>query len=155
MNNPLRYRGETFFQSNYTPLPGGKGDDRDPSRSQLRLADSVCCLQHHRARNAGSLPGHIDSILSSVAYEKTTVRQPIRSTLHPSKNQHRRGHFDRRRFCAACNVHAGALVRCDECDASDREGREFDFYEAGKIPVQFGGRVMPLDAYATSNAESD
>ncbi len=24
MNNPLRYRGETFYQSNYTALPGGK-----------------------------------------------------------------------------------------------------------------------------------
>ncbi len=27
-------------------------------------------------------------------------------------------------------------------------GQEFDFYTAGKIPTQFGGRVMPLDAYA-------
>ena len=24
MNNPLRYRGETFFQSSYTALPSGK-----------------------------------------------------------------------------------------------------------------------------------
>jgi ABC-type transport system involved in cytochrome c biogenesis permease subunit len=36
---------------------------------------------------------------------------------------------------------------------STRAG-EFDFYKAGKIPTQFGGRVMPLDAYARATVKA-
>ncbi len=173
MNNPLRFRGETYYQSNYTRLPSGaEMTGLQIVQNSGWLIPYVACsitalgmcvhfggtlrrfvrrrsqeqrLARQKAagrRGSGlrgtkspyaatSLPGNADDV---VAEETTPSRTPVFLGVG-----------------AVALFAVLALVPWSAVKNSLRPAqrdRQFDLYAAGEIPVQFGGRVMPLAAYA-------
>jgi ABC-type transport system involved in cytochrome c biogenesis permease subunit len=147
MNNPLRYRGETFFQSDYTALPSGKEmTGIQVVRNSGWLIPYVAC-----SITALGMLAHFLGVL------RRFVRRRERET---SKQRAELAEFNlsppsRRPVVAAvAGFVALALVMLTPWQAvmnkmrPESRAARYDFYTAGKIPTQFGGRIMPLDAYA-------
>ncbi|TWU01865.1 cytochrome c biogenesis protein CcsA [Neorhodopirellula pilleata] len=163
MNNPLRYRGETFYQSNYTALPGGKElTGIQVVRNSGWLIPYVACsitglgmlvhfwgtltrfISRRRRETANGLVGGHDPFDASDANaEGATV---------DAASKHRRQSLPVVLWITAV---AALVVYCllpvtaiqNMRRPSERDAT-FDYAAAGRIPVQVGGRVMPLDAYA-------
>ncbi|MEO1618890.1 MAG: cytochrome c biogenesis protein CcsA [Planctomycetota bacterium] len=148
MNNPLRYRGETFFQSEYSVLENGKElTGLQVVRNSGWLIPYVSCsimalgmLAHfmgtlsrfvgRREREAKKERGELPEV------KRTWANSSIASVIS---------------FCIAGLMSVFMLVPAPLVNrARDPQSREqgYDFYAAGQIPAQFGGRVLPLDAFA-------
>ena len=147
MNNPLRYRGETFFQSNYTALPGGK------EMTGIQVVRNSGWLIPYVACSITALGMLVHFWGTLTRFLKRRVRESRRATDDPFET----AKLEKSNIPVFATVAGFALLAVymlvpwsavmNSRRASDR-AQAFDFYEAGKIPVQFGGRVMPLDAYA-------
>ena len=148
MNNPLRYRGETFFQSSYTALPGGK---------ELTGLQVV--------RNSGWLIPYVACsimALGMLAHFSGTLKRFVgRRERESAKEFEGMSEEQRQRVVSTAPtrimIGAGAamvvmmVVPWSAVMNSLRPATRdhgYDFYAAGKIPAQFGGRIMPLDAFA-------
>ncbi|MFG0262373.1 MAG: cytochrome c biogenesis protein CcsA, partial [Novipirellula sp. JB048] len=147
MNNPLRYRGETFYQSNYTSLPSGK------EMTGIQVV-----------RNSGWLIPYVACSITAlgmlVHFLGTLTRFLDRRERETRKERAALAEFNQSPpsrwpvFATVGALSGLALIMLIPWPAvmnslrpSERM-KSFDFYAAGKIPTQFGGRVMPLDAYA-------
>nr|WP_052031638.1 cytochrome c biogenesis protein CcsA [Rhodopirellula maiorica] len=147
MNNPLRYRGETFYQSNYTPLPGGKEmTGIQVVRNSGWLIPYVACS----ITALGMLVHFLGTLTRFLDRRERETRKELAALAEfnqtpPSKWP----------VVATVAAFAGIALMMlipwpavmNSMRPSERM-KQFDFYTAGKIPTQFGGRVMPLDAYA-------
>ena len=144
MNNPLRYRGETFYQSSYSPLPDG----RELTGIQV-------------VRNSGWLVPYLACSITALG-----MGAHFLGTL--SRFVSRRQREDRKRrvatgrgpkiiasvsLAAAVGIAVAMLVPWSVGDEAAKL-KAFDFYGAGQIPVKAGGRVMPLDAYARNSVKT-
>jgi len=157
MNNPLRYRGETYYQSNYTRLPSGL------EMTGLQIV-----------QNSGWLIPYVACSITALGmcvHFGGTLRRFVRR-----RSQERRLAMEAAAASGAAGndadkpwwpVYAGvgavglfavlALVPWSAVMNTMRpkeRDRQMDLYAAGKIPVQFGGRVMPLAAYAEQTLKS-
>lgn len=148
MNNPLRYRGETFFQSSYTPLPGGKElTGLQVVRNSGWLIPYVAC-----SIMALGMLAHFTGTLKRFVGRRERERERELASL---SDEERRMQTSSRAAAISFNVAAvfafmmlvpwSAVMHTVRPDSRDRG---YDFYTAGKIPAQFGGRVLPLDSYA-------
>jgi ABC-type transport system involved in cytochrome c biogenesis permease subunit len=175
MNNPLRYRGETFYQSSYTPLPSGKEMTgiQVVKNSGWMIPYVACSISAlgMLAHFFGSLvrffrryerEGRQDatkvaaSLVNGTKDGGTSIE--IAANTASSTAANRIAGADRRSLfpvtltaVVASVVGFYLLVPWQSVKYGLRPGnrlQEFDFQTAGKIPVQFGGRLMPLDAYA-------
>lgn len=137
MNNPLRYRGETFYQADYIALPGGK------ERTGLQVVQNSGWLIPYLAcsiTGVGML-FHFGGTLRR--YLARRERKPRQTDFYPIA-------------MALSLVFVGAMVTMKLVPWSavslamqpDKREVKFDFYRAGELPVQSGGRLMPLDTYA-------
>ena len=173
MNNPLRYRGETFYQSNYQPLPGGKeltGIQVVKNGGWLipYVACSITALgmlahflgtlmrfvsrRERSSRHAAALMTNADSgLTSSPQVTGETGTQPEASSLL-------KRHWVTASMGALAFVLAVyTLVPWQAASYRMNPGKrleQFDWHAAGGIPTQFGGRMMPLDAYARQTLKS-
>ncbi len=160
MNNPLRYRGETFYQSNYDLGSSGKEmTGLQVVRNSGWLIPYVACSitalgmlvhfsgtlgrflkrrQREHNRDVAASKDHVDPFL-------------LQNPGGPSQWPVALG-------ITAFTVFAGVmLVPWDAVMNGYRpstRATQYDFHTAGKIPVQFGGRVMPLDSYARQTLKS-
>jgi ABC-type transport system involved in cytochrome c biogenesis permease subunit len=152
MNNPLRFRGETYFQSNYESLPSGKEwTSLQVVRNSGWLIPYVACsitalgmlvhffgtLQRFLSRREREMAKQLtpDQPAMPVYIAVAVFALIAFGSLQPWKATS---------FGIAAPVETAAAT-------GDEEGKSdvaFDFDNAGAIPVQFGGRLMPLDAYA-------
>ena len=182
MNNPLRYRGETFYQSNYTPLPGGKElTGIQVVRNSGWLIPYVACsitglgmlvhfwgtlMRFVRRRRRETTLGGVGTGSSTNEFDAPLTRGEVprdggtagSGTGTPAAYAETGGPPEpkKRWPVYAWIASVAALVAIALIPASAirnklrpaERGTGFDLYAAGKIPVQFGGRVMPLDAYA-------
>ncbi|MEM6692376.1 MAG: cytochrome c biogenesis protein ResB, partial [Planctomycetota bacterium] len=160
MNNPMRYRGETFYQSNYTPLPGGKEmTGIQVVQNSGWLIPYVACsmtalgmLMHFsgtlvrfvRKRNREGLGEEdiADPFDEAIAEEE-------RKVIQKKEKRARLGYLAIVASFGLIAVYG--LVPWDSVKhrlRPSQRGANFDYYAAGQIPTQFGGRLMPLDAYA-------
>tara|TARA_R110002049_G_scaffold2750_8_gene22284 strand:+ start:237239 stop:240868 length:3630 start_codon:yes stop_codon:yes gene_type:complete len=147
MNNPLRYRGETFFQSNYTPLPGGK------EMTGIQVVRNSGWLIPYVACSITALGMFVHFWGTLTRFLKRRVRENNRPDADPFET----AKLEKSNKPVIATVVGFAVLAIymlvpwsavmNSRRASERS-QAFDLYEAGKIPVQFGGRVMPLDAYA-------
>lgn len=147
MNNPLRFRGETFYQSNYTPLPNGK------EMTGIQVV-----------RNSGWLIPYIAcsiTALGMLAHFSGTLTRFLRRRERETRGNATESFGDdgtppSRKptyltlgafgfLAVAMLVPWSAIMHTVR--PSTRVA-QFDFYSAGKIPTQYLGRVMPLDSYA-------
>ncbi|WP_153555858.1 cytochrome c biogenesis protein [Roseimaritima sediminicola] len=143
MNNPLRYRGETFYQANHVPVPGGK---------------EITGLQV--VQNSGWLIPYLACSITGVGMLFHFVGSLRRYTSRRDRELSRRSGMRSERFfpkaIAAGVVFVGLIVTMKLVPWSavamamnpEQRTESRDLYRAGEIPVQFGGRLMPLDAYA-------
>ena len=142
MNNPLRYRGETFFQSSYTALPGGK---------ELTGLQVV--------RNSGWLIPYVAcsiTALGMLVHFLMTLNRFLNRRERELRNSTRETLRYKGAVWAVVGVYALLVFAAlqpwksfsygDSANTVDEE--KFDFANCGAIPLQFGGRVMPLDTYA-------
>ncbi len=178
MNNPLRYRGETFYQQNYSPLPGGKElTTLQVVRNSGWLIPYVACsitalgmlvhfwgtltrfIARRRRETSSSLatplqPDPFGRFSEDELSGNVPAKNPDAESVELASSAARTSPPN---WPVALWISAVVLValylllpasslqnmrRPTERDIS------FDFAAAGKIPVQYGGRVMPLDAYA-------
>ncbi len=131
MNNPLRFMGETFYQSDYSELMDGK------ERTGLQVVANegwmipyVCCMLVLMG-----LTVHFSDTLVRFAgrQERAANLPPMREMLTPS----------------LIAVAVTGLLAVGMLYPRNKGPAGFDFYKAGKIPVSSGGRVMPLDSLAS------
>ncbi len=160
MNNPLRFRGETYYQSNYTALPGGR------EMTGLQIVQNSGWLIPYVACSITALGMcvHFAGTLS------TFVRRRSRENLRAAKvdsagiwtgteaEEPRGGATSLRWLVAGVALLAAmSLVPWSAVMNTLRPANRdltLDYYAFGKIPVQFGGRVMPLAAFANQTLKS-
>ncbi|MCO8120179.1 cytochrome c biogenesis protein CcsA [Stieleria sp. TO1_6] len=148
MNNPLRYRGETFFQSSYTPLPNGKElTGLQVVRNSGWLIPYVACS----IMALGMLAHFMGTLKRFVGRRE---RESVKELAALDDAARKRRLSFTPAWIAIAIAGSFALLMLIPWPAVMTSLRpatrdtEFDFYTAGKIPAQFGGRVMPLDAFA-------
>ena len=189
MNNPLRYQGETFFQSSYTALPDGKElTGLQVVQNSGWLIPYVACsitalgmLLHflmtldrflnRRARETAKMgvptmdPKYLGVVLAVIglygivaigglqpwrifSYGIPTVVADADETVNKVEvNEEETGDQAEDKEKPTDDEKSVGTKKGESLDkSSSRE--EFDFDNFGAIPVQFGGRVMPLDTYA-------
>lgn len=137
MNNPLRYRGETFYQSQHTPLPGGK------EQTGLQVVKNSGWLIPYLACSITAV-GMLFHFMGTLRrYVSRRDREPKRRIFYPAAMG-----------SALVVVVLFVLMKLVPWSAvafamnPDRLQKEPNLYAAGAIPVQYGGRLMPLDTYA-------
>lgn len=149
MNNPLRYRGETFYQSNYSSLPGGKEmTGIQVVRNSGWLIPYVAC-----SITALGMLAHFMGTLTRF------LKRRERETKNVSSESPVKGEVPQKlgRMPVIATVGGFALLGIymlvpwqavkNSMRPQERQ-MAFDFYAAGSIPTSFRGRVMPLDSYA-------
>lgn len=151
MNNPLRYRGETFFQSSYTALPSGKElTGLQVVRNSGWLIPYVACS----ITALGMLVHFLGTLSRFIARRERETRQRKKKTEGVALPRPRPMPSNLGPVLAIAAMGVFAVVSLVPWSAvynawrpSERD-QKYDFYAAGMLPTQFGGRVMPLDAYA-------
>ncbi|MCA9137328.1 MAG: cytochrome c biogenesis protein CcsA, partial [Planctomycetales bacterium] len=148
MNNPLRYRGETFFQSSYTPLPNGKEmTGLQVVRNSGWLIPYVAC-----SIMALGMLAHFTGTLKRFVGRRE--RERVKEFAALSSDDQRRMTSSNPTIIAISVAAVFALMLLVPWPAAmismGMKSRDngYDFYTAGKIPTQFGGRILPLDAFA-------
>jgi hypothetical protein len=147
MNNPLRYRGETFYQSSYETLPSGKEwTGIQVVRNSGWLIPYVAC-----SVTGLGLLAHFLGVLRRFLRRRERETSKERAELAefnlspPSK---------RPVVATVAGFAVLALIMLTPWQAvkntmrPESRATNYDFYTAGKIPTQSGGRIVPLDAYA-------
>ncbi|MCC9657118.1 cytochrome c biogenesis protein [Rhodopirellula halodulae] len=163
MNNPLRYRGETFYQSNYTALPGGKElTGIQVVRNSGWLIPYVACsitglgmlvhfwgtltrfISRRRRENERELAEFGKDEDADAKYAESVET----SGPAPASRKNLPVVIYLAALAAIVTVVlAPSVAMRNKLKPADR-ATEFDLAALGQIPVQYGGRVMPLDAYA-------
>jgi ABC-type transport system involved in cytochrome c biogenesis permease subunit len=141
MNNPLRFQGETFYQSNYERLPSGQ------EFTSLQVV-----------RNSGWLIPYVACSITGIgllAHFLGTLSRFLRRRERESKvEQMQTTRSGWPVYAAVAMFGLFAVYMLVPWPAvknnlrPDARKTAYDWYTAGKIPTQFGGRIMPLDAYA-------
>ncbi|WP_338020143.1 cytochrome c biogenesis protein [Rhodopirellula sp. P2] len=163
MNNPLRYRGETFYQSNYTPLPGGKElTGIQVVRNSGWLIPYVACsitglgmlvhfwgtltrfISRRRRENERALA----EFGSEESAGDSTFAEGIEVSATPASRKNLPVIVYLAVVAALVTVILAPSVSLKNKLKPVDRASEFDLAALGRIPVQYGGRVMPLDAYA-------
>lgn len=156
MNNPLRYRGETFYQSNYTPLPNGK------EMTGIQVVQNSGWLIPYLACSITALGMLAHFFGTLTRFLKRRERETRKEHSETAANQDADSGVPSRWpvvvSVAGFGLLAGVMLVPwtavkDDMRPAERNTK-FDFYNAGKIPAQFGGRVMPLDAYARQTVKA-
>ncbi len=153
MNNPLRYRGETFYQSTYNSLSNGKEmTGIQVVRNSGWLIPYVAC-----GITALGMLAHFLGTLTRFLNRRDRETKKKREELAqfkldpPSQVPVYVSVFAFAAFGAVLLTPWTAVMNARRPDA---RAEKFDFYAAGKIPVQFGGRMMPLDSYARQSLKA-
>ena len=153
MNNPLRFRGETYYQSNYTRLPSGQ------EMTGLQIVQNSGWLIPYVACSITALGmcvhfgGTLRRFVRRRSQERRLALQQQGVTELPSGSP-------MPVYLAIGGAVAFAVMTLIPWSAAinglrpAQRDRNFDLYAAGQIPIQFGGRVMPLAAYANQTLKS-
>ena len=144
MNNPLRFRGETFYQSNYSPLPGGR------ELTGLQIVQNAGWLIPYVACSITALGMCVHFAGTLTTFTRRRNRESARGTQLAAADGP--SPVWGRLLVGGIGIATMmALVSWPSVMNSFRPAQrdlEFDYETFGKIPVQFGGRVMPLAAFA-------
>jgi ABC-type transport system involved in cytochrome c biogenesis permease subunit len=149
MNNPLRYRGETFYQSDYGALPGGKEyTSIQVVRNSGWMIPYVACMIV-----AVGMCFHFTGTLDRFMGRRERERAREAAAVSNEGKVEGKGSRIVAVSLIALSVFTavGALIPWTAVRTAmrpDSRNEKYDLYEAGKIPTRYGGRVMPLDSFA-------
>ncbi|MCA9133021.1 MAG: cytochrome c biogenesis protein CcsA, partial [Planctomycetales bacterium] len=144
MNNPIRYKGETFYQSRYNKIPLKDGGSIETTGLQVVanmgwVVPYVSCMMVFWGMFA-----HFGGTFLTFASRYSRGSIPKASTDGPN-----RGASTTSRIVAMavalgfCALVAGYFAKPESHSRS-----EIDFAAVGKIPVQHEGRIKPFDSVA-------
>ncbi len=156
MNNPLRYRGETFYQSNYTPLPGGKEmTGIQVVRNSGWLIPYVACS----ITALGMLAHFFGTLTRFLKRRERETKKELQEEFISGPGLHRKpsnlpvvltiGGFALLAVMMLVPWQAVMFRMRPQSRVT-----QFDFYTAGEIPTQYRGRIMPLDSYARQSLKA-
>ena len=140
MNNPLRFKGETFYQSSYIDLPGGrKATVLQVVRNSGWLIPYIAC-----GIVALGMASHFLGTLRRFIGRRERETRKIESAGYERSLVPVWGFVSLIVLTQTAMLVPWGSVRT----SSDTRLTEPNLYKAGEIPVMFGGRVMPLDQFA-------
>jgi len=163
MNNPLRYRGETYYQSNYTALRDGR------EMTGLQIVKNSGWLVPYVACSITGLGLCVHFAGTLGTFARRRKRESLREAEERMKNASIKSGglatSESERVSLATWLMVGgaaiftlmSLVPWSSVMNSLRPANrdaKLDMQEFGKIPVQFGGRIMPLAAFANQTLKS-
>ncbi len=132
MNNPMRFRGESFYQSSYAPAegPGGK------ETTTLQVVT-----------NAGWLIPYVSCVICGlgmfVHFGDTFTRFAARYDRSKLRQ------FTKRGFVVACIATVATLIFVAYKAAPPQYSQgAFKWFEAGKLATRHEGRLKPMDTVA-------
>ena len=143
MNNPLRFRGESFFQSSYSPLPGGK------EMTGIQVVRNSGWLIPYVACSVTAL-GMMWHFMGTLTRFVSRRERELRKEERPARSW--RGPVIAQALTLLVAVYV--LVPWSLTNGESKRNKSFDLYALGQLPTQFGGRVMPLDAFARQTLKS-
>ncbi len=145
MNNPVRYRGETFFQSTYTPIDLGNGETTEMTGLLV-------------VENAGWLVPYVACVLAFwgmlVHFGGTFLRFADRhERTEQFSNQGTSPHRSGGLFIPAQALIGVALLALLAAVPRSPRAGSADFTAAGQLPVMHEGRIKPLDTVARNTLQ--
>ena len=153
MNNPLRFAGETFYQSGYFMDPETKAET-----STLAVVTNtgwmipyVSCM----IVATGLLTHFLASLLRFVR-RRSESRPPVPSESGPEPPAAGRPPKVGRAALASSLIPLAVVLTCGgwligKAIPPDPKGAGFALYELGKLPVVYEGRAKPLDTLASNS----
>ena len=155
MNNPLRFAGETFYQSGYDIDDSGAESHDAASRDQHRLDDSLRRLhagRHRHARavldHAGALPAPARRRSRRAAAEPCSRKALRRQRRARGGQRPREPDLCRRGRRWSC----GAWVLSSARQPRPARSSEMQLAEFGHLPLVYEGRVKPFDTAGPQHA---
>ncbi len=151
MNNPIRYKGETFYQSRYNkiPLPGGGTIET----TGLQVVENmgwvipyVSCMMVFWGMFA-----HFGITFTTFANRYARGAIPTASTLSASSTSQekaQRASLGSRLLMMGAGLGLCAVVTGYFAKPEKAGYTQVDFTAVGKIPVQHEGRIKPFDSVA-------
>ena len=144
MNNPVRYRGETFYQSTYAPVDLGNGETGEMTGLQV-------------VENAGWLVPYVACVLAFwgmlahfggtfLRFADRHQRERRSSATIPTAAGHRSG--PRGWLPAAVAIGTVTALAVWAASSGRTHSSGHDWQAAGAIPVMHEGRIKPLDTVA-------
>lgn len=148
MNNPLRYRGETFYQSQYLESPGGtKATVLQVVRNEGWLIPYVAC----GIVGLGMMVHFIGTLDRFVGRREREEKKKLNSD-DTQKAGKRAKQWPIYAVVAVIVLYQLSMLvpatAWKSIAGSDQRDQEMDLYKAGEIPVMSGGRILPLDQFA-------
>jgi ABC-type transport system involved in cytochrome c biogenesis permease subunit len=138
MNNPLRYEGQTFYQSGYA--------------SAERSGQGVEVTTLQVVKNAGWLVPYMACVLAGIGmlshFGLTFSRFAGRYERAEKKVTGLRFSLVTRGLTAACGLGFVALLFAYAASPAKNNEASFNYTTAGQIPVRYNGRITPLDSAA-------
>jgi ABC-type transport system involved in cytochrome c biogenesis permease subunit len=143
MNNPIRYKGETFYQSRYNKIPLQEGGSIEATGLQVVenagwVIPYVSCMMVFwgMAAHFGGTFLTFASRYSRGSIPKSNANQP------PAKS------WSSRLIVAGLGLGFCALIAGYFAKPESRGRNEIDWAAVSKIPVQHEGRIKPFDSVA-------
>jgi ABC-type transport system involved in cytochrome c biogenesis permease subunit len=145
MNNPVRYRGETFFQSTYTPVDLGNGETTEMTGLLV-------------VENAGWLVPYVACVLAFwgmlVHFGGTFLRFADRHERTERLSKHgTSSHQSGGLFIPAHALIGVTLIALLAAVPRSPGFGKADFSAAGRLPVMHEGRIKPLDTVARNTLQ--
>ena len=142
MNNPLRYAGETFYQSSYIPA-GAAGDNKEMTDFQV-------------VANEGWMTPYVACMIVVIGmlyhFGLILMRFLNRSVVALDQLPGAHSGFSWRTHGPALGIAAlTAVYIAMTMSRTPALDRGFDLNAFGRIPIFDGGRAQPLDSYALNN----
>lgn len=159
MNNPLRYSGETFYQSQMSELPNGdQVSVLQIVKNKGWMIPYVCCMFSVvglMAQFGSSLLGFLEKSRKS---SRSTPSQKHTSEIATTENG--TGRFSayntgNRKWVipiAFCLLMGGWTLKEGASDSKKAVVEEMKLDRFGEIPITINGRVQPLDSFARNTA---
>tara|TARA_B110000495_G_scaffold203895_1_gene230571 strand:+ start:3905 stop:7798 length:3894 start_codon:yes stop_codon:yes gene_type:complete len=159
MNNPLRYAGETFYQSSMSELGNGKQlSIFQVVKNKGWMIPYVCCM----FSVVGLLAQFGNSLLSFLEKSRKSPQTTEDSTLaaEAAANVDNSGGLSsftsgKRRWViplAFCLLMAGWTLKEGSSDSKNSVVEDMRLDRFGEIPITINGRVQPLDSFARNTA---
>ena len=162
MNNPLRYKGETFYQAGYNERPSGNGKRIPISTLQVVtnqgwMIPYVGCMYvviGMIAQFGGGLLKFSERVQKRSRKKAAESSQPELKNLNPAKSLSSLTAESSTSYSAAAWIIPlvlfllAAYASYKLTFSGNAKSGEFNIKEAGKIAVASSGRFKPIDSYA-------
>ena len=159
MNNPVRYAGETFYQSGYRKIPAGPAG-KEVEISTIQVVENtgwmipyVSCMLVMiglLAHFCGTLSRFLKRLTRETAAPEKNQENPAPTVL-PKRTETGAPPLMRLLLPMIVVVLCGSYVLKQTSTPAGGEGQDAALYNFGTLPIIFEGRVKPYDTLARNS----